>query len=319
MTTNILAIVDHADGKLRKSAYELVSEGRRLANACGGQLSALIMGAGIGDIASELADYGADTIVVCNDDTMADFDADRNLAAAMAAMKSQDAGVILISASPTGRTLAALMAAKSGVATAMECVGTRVESGKIMAQRAMYGGKLVADVVLEASPNILTYRPNVLSIDKDPRGGTITELAPPSIESRYRIVEKKVQQGEGAELTEADVVVAGGRGMGGSDYAVIEALAKKLGGAVGASRSAVDQGWRSHEDQVGQTGKVVSPKLYIACGISGAIQHLAGMSSSEVIVAINKDKDAPIFKHADYGIVCDLFECLPAICEALDG
>ena len=205
--------------------------------------------------------------------------------------------------SPTDRTLAARIAAKSGVGVAMECISASVRDGRLIGTRAMYGGKLLADVILAADPQIITFRSNVLTIDKNGKAVAITPLTPPSDSSRYRIIEKKVRQTESVELTETDVVVAGSRGMGGPDYAVIEMLAKKLGGAVAASRSAVDQGWRSHEDQVGQTGKVVSPKLYVACGVSGAIRHLAGMSSSEVIVAINKDKDAPIFKHADYGIV----------------
>ena len=318
MTTNILAIVDHAEGKLRKSAYELVSEGRRLADDTKGALTALIVGHEVNAMAPELAEYGADTILVCDDAAMVDFDADRYTAVAMEALQTAAADIVLVGSSPTDRTLAARIAAKSGVGVAMECISARVSDGRLIGTRSMYGGKLLADVVLEADPQIVTFRSNVLTIEKNAKAGAITPLAPPSVESRYRIIEKKVRRTESVELTEADVVVAGGRGMGGSDYTVVETLAKKLGGAVAASRSAVDQGWRSHEDQVGQTGKVVSPKLYVACGVSGAIQHLAGMSSSEVIVAINNDKDAPIFKHADYGIVGDLFEMVPAICEALE-
>jgi electron transfer flavoprotein alpha subunit len=318
MSNNILAIVDHADGKLRKSAFELVSEGRRLADASGASLTALIMGKDVGAMAPELAEYGADAILVCDDAAMADFDADRYTAAAMAAMQTADAGTVLAGSSPTYRTLAARAAAKSGVGVAMECIGARLEGGQLTCTRAVYGGKLLADVVLTATPRIVTFRPNVLAIEKNGKAGAVTALEVPAVDSRYRIVEKKVRQGQSVELTEADVVVAGGRGMGGMDYSLLEALAKQLGGTVGASRSAVDEGWRSHEDQVGQTGKVVSPKLYVACGISGAIQHLAGMNSSDVIVAINKDKDAPIFKHADYGIVGNLFDILPAISEALN-
>ena len=318
MPENILAIVDHADGKLRKSAYELVSEGRRLADASGAALTALIVGSGVNAIAPELAEYGADTILVCDDAGLADFDADRCTAAAMDALQTSGAGIVLVGSSPTDRTLAARMAAKLGVAVAMECISARVDDGRLIGTRAMYGGKLLADVILEADPQIITFRSNVLKIEKNQKAGTITPMAAPSADSRYRIIEKKVRSTEGVELTEADVVVAGGRGMGSADYTVVENLARKLGGAVAASRSAVDQGWRSHEDQVGQTGKVVSPKLYVACGVSGAIQHLAGMSSSEVIVAINNDKDAPIFKHADYGIVGDLFDFVPALCEALE-
>lgn len=318
MTTHILAIVDHADGQLRKSAYELVSEGRRLADAYGGTLTALIVGQADIPNAPELAEYGADTILVCYDASLADFDADRYTAVAMAALQNTQAGIVLLGASPTDRTLAALVAAKLGVSVAMECISASVKDGHLIGTRAMYGGKVLADVVLEATPQIVAFRSNVLKVEKNGKAGTITPLALPPADSRYRIIEKKVRQTQSVDLTEADIVVAGGRGMGGEDYAVIEKLAHQLGGAVAASRSAVDEGWRPHEDQVGQTGKVVSPKLYVACGISGAIQHLAGMNSSEVIVAVNKDKDAPIFKHADYGIVGNLFECVPAISAALE-
>lgn len=318
MTDNLLAIVDHADGKLRKSAYELISEGRRLADASGGALTALIIGSEVNVIAQELAEYGADAILVCDDASLADFDADLYTAAAMEALTVADAGIVLVGSAPTDRTLAARMAAKSGVGAAMECISARLSDGRLVGTRAVYGGKLLADVVLKADLQIITFRSNVLAIEKNNKAGTLTPMTPPSTDSRYRIVEKKVRQTQSVELTEADVVVAGGRGMGGPDYTVVETLAQKLGGAVAASRSAVDQGWRPHEDQVGQTGKVVSPKLYVACGVSGAIQHLAGMSSSEVIVAINNDKDAPIFKHTDYGIVGDLFEFVPALSEALE-
>ncbi|MEA3278979.1 MAG: electron transfer flavoprotein subunit alpha/FixB family protein, partial [Thermodesulfobacteriota bacterium] len=190
------------------------------------------------------------------------------------------------------------------------------DNGDLIATRPMYGGKILADIVFDGKPQILAFRPNSMSIAEHAAAGAIEILDVDIGETNLKFIEKKLDTGK-IELTEADVVVAGGRGMGGSDFSVIEELADLLGGAVGASRSAVDEDWRPLADQVGQTGKVVSPNLYIACGISGAIQHLAGMSSSKVVVAVNKDSEAPIFSKADYGIVGDLFEVVPLITEEI--
>jgi len=198
----------------------------------------------------------------------------------------------------------------------MDCVALKVDGGNVTATRPMYGGKVLADLALNGSPRIIAFRPNAMAIRKTEGAGTVEKIEVTVGNTAIRFIEKQLET-EKIELTEADAIVSGGRGMGGSDFAILEELAEALGGAVGASRSAVDEGWRPHADQVGQTGKVVSPNLYIACGISGAIQHLAGMSSSKVIVAVNKDEEAPIFAKADYGIVGDLFEVIPAITQAV--
>ena len=197
---------------------------------------------------------------------------------------------------------------------AMDCTAIKLDNGNLTYTRPMFGGKIVADVEIEGSPQIVAIRPNVMDAVENLKDAAIEKPAAQVGDVKTNVVEMKMETGDKLELTEADIIVSGGRGTGG-DYAAIEALATELGAAVGASRSAVDEGWRPHSDQVGQTGKTVSPTLYVACGISGAIQHLAGMSTSKYIVAINKDEEAPIFSKADFGIVGDLFEIVPAIAE----
>ena len=288
MAQKILAIAEQSEGAFRKVTYESLSEGRRIADQMGCELAVLVLGNNIEGISKELAQFGADRIILAQDPSLAEYlpDAYGNVIADATNKETPD--VVILGASTQGKDIAARLSARLNASLAMDCVSVRFENNDLTATRFMYGGKILADVVLEGKPRILAIRPN----------------------------EKHLETGK-VELTEADIVISGGRGMGGPDFSILEELAKLLNGAVGASRSAVDEGWRSTSDQVGQTGKVVSPNLYIACGISGAIQHLAGMSSSKIIVAINKDAEAPIFSKADYGIEGDLFEIIPLISEEI--
>jgi len=232
-------------------------------------------------------------------------------------VQSLDPALIVIAASSQGKDLAARLAARLDAGLAMDCTAIKLDNGKLTFTRPMFGGKIFADVEIEGGLQIVAIRPNVMDITEASRACAIEKPAVQVGDVKTSVVEKSMDTGDKIELTEADIVVSGGRGTGGK-FDPIEQLAAALGGAVGASRSAVDEGWRPHSDQVGQTGKVVSPGMYVACGISGAIQHLAGMSTSKYIVAINKDSEAPIFSKADLGIVGDLFEVVPAVVEEVN-
>ncbi|MGD9081624.1 MAG: electron transfer flavoprotein subunit alpha/FixB family protein [Desulfobacterales bacterium] len=314
MAQGVLAITEQRDGELRKVSLEAVSEGRRIADGLGSDLTAVVLGSGIEGLAEELKKYGPDKICVADDAALADYttDAYANILAGL--IQSADPAVVILGASAQGKDLAGRLAAKLDAGVAMDCTAIKLDNGSLTYTRPMFGGKIVADVEIDGELQIVAIRPNVMDIAEVSKDSAIEKPALEIGEVKTAVVEKIMDTGDKIELTEADIIVSGGRGTGG-DYAAIEALAAELGAAVGASRSAVDEGWRPHSDQVGQTGKTVSPTLYVACGISGAIQHLAGMSTSKFIVAINKDEEAPIFSKADFGVVGDLFDVVPAFAE----
>lgn len=314
MAQGIFAITEQRDGELRKLSFEAVSEGRRVADGLGTELTAVLLGSGVDGLAEELKKYGPDKILVADDAGLTEYTTDAYSNVLAELIQSSDPAVIIMGASAQGKDLAGRLAAKLDAGVAMDCVKVQLENGNLIYTRPMFGGKINAAVEIEGAPQIVAIRPNVMDITEAAKDSAIEKPAVQLGEVKTAIVEKKMETDDKVELTEADIIVSGGRGTGG-DYAGIEALADALGAAVGASRSAVDEGWRPHSDQVGQTGKTVSPTLYVACGISGAIQHLAGMSTSKYIVAINKDEEAPIFSKADFGIVGDLFEVVPAITE----
>jgi electron transfer flavoprotein alpha subunit len=316
MSNGVIAITEQRDGKFRKVSYEVVSEGRRMADGLATQLTAVVIGAGINALIEEIKTYGPDQILALDDAALADYRTDAYTNAIAAAVQPLEPAVIITGASAQGKDLAARLAARLNAGLAMDCTGITLQNGVLTYSRPMFGGKILADVQLQGAPQIVAVRPNVMSITPTAKDSAVETPAVQIGEVQTMVADKLMDAGSKVELTEADIIVSGGRGTGGN-FALIEELAAALGGAVGASRSAVDEGWRKHGDQVGQTGKVVSPALYIACGISGAIQHLAGMSSSKVIVAINKDPEAPIFSKADFGVAGDMFQLLPAITEAV--
>lgn len=312
MSQGVLAIAEQSEGIFRKVTYEALSEGKRIADSLGCDLTALVLGSGIENNAKELGKYGAERIIVIDNQVLGEYLNDAYTNVIGDVLRKENPAVVIIGASTQGKDLSARLSARLGAPLVMEGVAIRVENNKLVVTRPMYGGKILADTVLEGEPQMVAFRPNSIRIEESTGTGSIEVLDADIGKTQVKFIEKRLETGK-IELTEADVIVSGGRGMGGDDYTIVEELAGALGGAVGASRAAVDEGWRPASDQVGQTGKVVSPTLYVACGISGAIQHLAGMGTSKVIVAVNRDSEAPIFSKADYGIVGNLFEVLPLV------
>lgn len=320
MAKNVLVFAEQKQGEFRKAAFEAVSEGKRLAEALGTQAVALVVGKGVTGIAKALGKYGADKVLVSDSEIFEYYDPEAFSRVVANAAKEVDPQIILFTASSMGRDLAPNVAAKLETGMASDAIKLEIVDGKLQAVRPVYAGKARITVDFTREPNVVTLRPKMF--DATETGAEIEpEALSPGVEPsdlRATVKEAIATAGAKIDLTEADVIVSGGRGMKGPEnYNLLEDLAGLLGGTVGASRASVDAGWRPHADQVGQTGKTVAPTLYIACGISGAIQHLAGMSSSKCIVAINKDADAPIFQVADFGIVGDLFDVVPVLTEEL--
>ena len=316
----IIAFAEQREGKLKKSVFEVLTAGNILAQQLGAELVSLIVGHNLEAIANSLGEYGTRRILIADHEKLNRYSTTAYAKVIAEIMRKEQATILLLPASQMGKDLAPRIAGKLSAGVAADCTALRIEGGNIIATRPVYAGKALADVKVTSPVQIFTLRPNVFNAVPAKGSAAAVEKIPCDVSEAdftTRVTGMKVTEGR-PDVTEAGIVVSGGRGMKGPEnFSLIEKLADTLGAAVGASRAVVDAGWRPHDEQVGQTGKTVSPNLYIACGISGAIQHLAGMSSSKCIVAINKDKDAPIFQVADYGILGDVFEILPALNEEL--
>ncbi|MBN2243952.1 MAG: electron transfer flavoprotein subunit alpha/FixB family protein [Acidobacteria bacterium] len=323
MAQGILVFMEEREDKVKKTSLEALSAARKLADRLQETVTAVRLGSG--DASENLAHYGADKVLCVRHELLASYSTEGFSAAVAEAAKKTEPRFILSAASAMGRDLMPRVAARLGVGLAQDCIAAEiVGEGQLQCVRPIYAGKAYAVVRLLASPAMATLRPNVFPVGKaDASRNAETATITPDLDAgkiRASVKETKASSGQKVELTEADIIVSGGRGMKGPEnFRIIEELADAFGGAMGASRAAVDAEWIDQQHQVGQTGKTVSPSLYVACGISGAIQHLAGMSSSKYIVAINKDPEAPIFNVADYGIVGDLFEVVPALTQAVNN
>jgi electron transfer flavoprotein alpha subunit len=316
----ILVFIEQRGGAVRAVSREALGEATRLAATLGGPVVGVCCAAADPGLAA-LGDAGATEVLLATHPTFELYEPTGYARAIVAAVEQVKPAALLFAASAMGRDLAPRVAARLGVGLAADCTALAVEGGRLIATRPVYAGKAQQRVAFTGTPAVASLRPKVFTPASGGNGGSakVTPLAFTAPDApKARVREVKATTAGKVDLTEAEIIVSGGRGLKGPEhFDIVEALAEALGATVGASRAVVDAGWRPHGDQVGQTGKTVSPKLYVAVAISGAIQHLAGMSSSRCIVAINKDADAPIFKVADYGIVGDAFEVVPALTEAV--
>jgi electron transfer flavoprotein alpha subunit len=316
--SKILVFAEQRDGELKKIAFENLSLAKKLSTDLGTELIAVLIGNNISGLADQLGKYGATKVIVCQNDALNLYQPEGYAKILADTISGEDASIIIMGATLMGKDLAPRVTARLNAALATDCISVEVSDGDLNIVRPMYAGKVRATIRLKSDKKILTIRPNVYLAEENHTSPEVISVDADPGELRTKVTEVIAGSKDKLDVTEADIIVSGGRGLKDPDnFHLITSLADKLGAAQGASRAAVDAGWRPYAEQVGQTGKTVSPSLYIAVGISGAIQHLAGMSSSKYIVAINKDPEAPIFKIADYGIVGDLFEVVPKMIEML--
>ena len=317
MANKILAILEQREGSLKKVSYEVASVASKLAKELNLEVEAVVVGNDLNDL-NNISKYGIQKIIHLKNSEFSNYTSSGYTEAISNYSKEVNAVCLIVGNTSLGNDLAPRLAVKLNSGCITDCVNLQVESGEVIATRPIYAGKAFTKVKLSSVVKVFTIRPNVFKAELYENGTSNIEIkgiSSPNLKSK--VVSFKKSEGK-LDVAEADIIVSGGRGMKGPEnFNLIESLADSLGAAVGASRAVVDAGWRPHREQVGQTGKTVSPSLYVACGISGAIQHLAGMSTSKYIVAINKDKDAPIFSVADYGIAGDLFEILPVLTEEI--
>jgi electron transfer flavoprotein alpha subunit len=314
----ILVFAEQRNGEIKKIALENISLARNLSVARGGDFVTVVVGWNIEPLASQLAEYGAGRIVLCQDQNLTHYNPEEYARIVSEIAEEESVDLIILGATAMGKDLAPRLSARLHAVLASDCIDLQWQDGELRIVRPMFAGKVRATVKINSQRKIVTVRPNIYRAQVHQASPQVLLKGIVAGRSRMQIEPILAAANQKLDVTEADIIVSGGRGMKGPEnFHLITALAKKLGAAQGASRAVVDAGWRPYEEQVGQTGKTVSPTLYIAVGISGAIQHLAGMSSSRYIVAINKDPEAPIFKVADYGIIGDALEILPALIESV--
>ena len=322
----VWVFIEQIRGNIQSVSYELLGEGRRLADKLGTELSAVLLGEGMEDKANELFWRGADNVHVADSPLLRDYQCDPYTEVLSSLIAEYKPEIVLCGATLLGRSLIARVAVRLYAGLTADCTGLDIDLEKrlLLQTRPAFGGNIMATVICpNKRPQMATVRHKVMKeaeVDNSRKGTRVIkkDFDGSRLKSRTRLLDRVDEITNTINISEADIIVSGGRGLGeGKNFKLIEDLALALGGAVGASRAAVDSEWIPYSHQVGQTGKTVCPKLYIACGISGSIQHLAGMQSSRVIVAINKDPNAPIFKVANYGIVGDLFEILPSLTDKI--
>jgi electron transfer flavoprotein alpha subunit len=319
----ILTFAELKDGELTPVARQAVGAARRLADEKSWKVTSVLIGSGLSELADRLIKLGADKAIVCDSPEVADFIDESYCKIIVEAAKGENSAVVIGGATFVGKSLFGRLAAVMSSGLAADITDIEWDGDSILATRPAYGGKAIVKVSpVGPGPQMATLRPKAFDepVADDGRTGEKSELVfdPEKHGARTKVIDKFVESGQEISLTDADIIVSGGRGLREPDnFKLVRDLASVLGAAVGASRATVDAGWIPYAHQVGQTGKTVNPKLYVACGISGAIQHLVGMQSSKTIVAINRDPEAPIFKVATYGIVGDLFQVLPALTEKL--
>ncbi len=323
--TGVWVFGEQINGEIQGVVYELIGEGRKLADSLGVPLSVTVLGSGMGDACEELRFYGIDTVYCVDSPELADYRSDVYSRVISGLINKHKPEIVIYGATTIGRSLAPRVAIEVNTGLTADCTGLEIDGDRNLVQtRPAFGGNIMAQILCKHNrPQMATVRHKVM----EPAGKTdsaageiINETAESAdLESKLAFLESIIEEEGAVNLVEADIIVSGGRGIGDPEnFNLIKQLADALGGAVGASRAAVDEGWIPYHHQVGQTGKTVKPKIYVACGISGAIQHQVGMRSADCIIAINNDRNAPIFDIAHFGIVADLFEFIPAFIERLE-
>lgn len=318
MANKILAVLEQREGQIKRFGFEAANAALKLANDLNSSAEAVVVGDTISNI-EEVSKYGIQKVIHLKNSDLTNYSSSGYTEAISNFASEEGYDILILSNTALGKDLAPRLSVRLNASCVVDCIKINVSNNDIIFTRPAYAGKALIDVKLLNAKKVITIRPNVFKaqVEDNPSPAEVEVKEISNVNLKSKVTSFKKAEGK-LDVAEADIIVSGGRGMKGPEnFHLIEELADALGGAVGASRAVVDAGWRPHNEQVGQTGKTVSPSLYVACGISGAIQHLAGMSSSKYIVAINKDKDAPIFNVADYGITGDVFEIIPALTDEI--